>query len=127
MLYRSPIRLLPLMLAAALLATGCKTVSEEIPPIVTQIQSTAVGTEADTLSAENVSETVGSTAETSETVTEVTKTEVVEAEQTAVTERAAEALSETEEITETTTETTETTSEITTCSSLGATPGRLQR
>jgi len=114
MLYRSPIRLLPLMLAAALLATGCKTVSEEIPPIVTQIQSTAVGTEADTLSAENVSETVGSTAETSETVTEVTKTEVVEAEQTAVTERAAEALSETEEITETTTETTETTSEITT-------------
>lgn len=99
MLYRSPIRLLPLMLAAVLIASGCKSVSEEVPPIMTQIDASATETTGDTLSAEIMSETVGSTAETSETSVETSETKAVKAEQPAVTEKPTETsqkISETE-------------------------------
>lgn len=102
MLYRSHIRLLPLMLAAAMLATGCKTISEEAPPIVTQIEASLTeNSEAeivtvDTLTAESVSEIVTSETKMSEAA-EISETEVV-----------------TDQSTETTAEFTETTPQNTT-------------
>ncbi|MBQ3162804.1 MAG: family 10 glycosylhydrolase [Oscillospiraceae bacterium] len=116
MQYRFPIRLLPLMLAAVITVTGCRNVSEEIPPTLTEIQaSTAEITVEDTPSAESVSETVGSTAETSETAIETTETEITETEQTTAAEKPTETTQEmTEKKEETETETKETTAEITT-------------
>ena len=104
MLYRSPIRLLPLILSAALLATGCKTVSEETPPIMTRIEaSTTAATTVDTLSAENLSEMVGNAEETSETATKMTKTETAKTKTEIVTEKSTETAAETAVISEETT------------------------
>ena len=86
----SPIRLLPLVMSVLLIASGCKTVSEETPPIVTKIEASQTEiTAEDTLSAEAVSENVESetepitekseseTEEITETSTEVTTSEAV--------------------------------------------------
>ncbi|MBQ7980808.1 MAG: family 10 glycosylhydrolase [Oscillospiraceae bacterium] len=110
MLYRSPIRLLPLILAATL-ATGCQTVSEEAPPIMTKIEaSTTASITEDTLSAESVSEIVRSTAET----TEFTETETASETTTASTEEITEASEKTTAETTVTTEETTTVPETTT-------------
>ena len=111
MLYRSPIRLLPLMLAAVLFTSGCKSVSEEVPPIMTQIDASATETTVDTLSAEMMSETVGSTAETSQAAAETSETTVAETEQIIVTEKTTDTSQKISETKKTTAEITEAFSE----------------
>ncbi len=104
MLYRPHIRLLPLMLTAALLATGCKNVSEEAPPIMTKIEaSTTTSTTEDTLSAELVSEKVGNAEETSEAAMETMETKTEKTETEIDTEESTETAAEITEIPEETT------------------------
>lgn len=104
MLYRSPVRLMTLILSVLLLFTGCKNVSEETPPVITKIEASQTETTTeDTLSAESVSEKVINETEMSE----IAETEIVTEETTA---------SQTEttaEVSETTTETTVTAEETT--------------
>ncbi len=110
MLYRSPIRLIPLVLSVAMLVTGCKTVSEDVPPVMTKIEATEAVTE-DTLSAEIMSEIVTSTV----TETKINETEIVVETTSATEETTTETAVETT-IVDATTETTsaETTVETTT-------------
>ncbi|MBQ5319139.1 MAG: family 10 glycosylhydrolase [Oscillospiraceae bacterium] len=97
MQYRFPVRFLPLILSAALLVSGCKTISEEAPPIMTRIDaSTTTFSTKDTLSAEIVSETVGNETETSEVATEITEMEITA-------EKSTETAAETTEIPQETT------------------------
>ena len=103
MLYRSPARLMTIILSALLLFAGCKNVSEEAPPVMTKIEASQ--TEAvteDTLSAESVSEKVTSETETSV----IAETEIITEETTAQTEAAAETSETTAETTVTAVETT---------------------
>ena len=107
MQYRSPVRLISLILSTAILFAGCKTISEEIPAVMTEIEvSQTTITTADTLSAELVSEKVTTTAETSE-ITEIT-TETI--------------LTQAETTNETTAEITTTTPETTTVATTTAAP-----
>ena len=102
MQYRSPVRLISLILSAAILFAGCKTISEEVPAVMSEIEASQTGiTTADTFSAKLVSENVTTTAKTAR-ITE-TETMLTEAETTAST--TAE-VAETAEITTTVPETT---------------------
>lgn len=111
MQYRSPVRLISLVLSATIILSGCKTISEEVPAVMTEIKASQTEvTSADTLSAEILSEKVTVQAETSE-ITE-TETMLTEAETTAeVSTTASETTTahETTTVAETTTTAAETT------------------
>lgn len=112
MLYPVPRKLIPLILASALLLTGCKTVSEETPPIMTKIEASETETTVgDTLYAENVSETVGNTTEMSDTAIETTETAISETEQETTLEATEATYAEASETEESKTEITEISSE----------------
>ena len=109
MQYRSPVRLISLVLSAAIILSGCKTISEEVPAIMTEIKASQTEiTSADTLSAEILSEKVTTTAETSE----ITETETMLTEAETTTSTSAEVSTTTPETT-TVAETTTTAAETT--------------
>lgn len=123
MRYCSRIRLIPLILAAVLCTSGCRSVSEEVPDLPAQSDtiSAELVTEESVFS-ESLSETVGSAEEITETAAsepeteitsekptetepEITETKITEAETTKISEKTttAKAVSETPKTEQTTT------------------------
>ena len=77
MRYCSRIRLIPLILAAVLCTSGCRSVSEEVPDLPAQSDtiSAELVTEESVFS-ESLSETVGSAEEITETAASESETEI---------------------------------------------------
>lgn len=112
MQYRPRIRFLSFVLALAMCAAGCHSVSEEAPALPSQSESLAADALTEVILPSDLSETVGNTEKTSETASLKAETEVTVAEtEITVPETTAETESYISETTETTAEITEISSE----------------